>query len=144
MAWMIAVANQHLGSVTRLHQNRPHTLRRRVLAKVLGLVSAEKAGGLDLGGRAAGKLLVEVDDALHAKSVRGSTNGLHPWSANSSSQGYLSSPDSLSAKQSRPRGLRKDVEAAAALSTSGLLGGLIKAQLDRKDVPSEKRPRSHS
>ena len=57
-----------------------HTLGRRVLAKVLGLVSAEDAGGLDRGSGTTGELLVEVDDALHAKGVRGSTNGLRPVS----------------------------------------------------------------
>lgn len=55
---------------------QPHTLARRVLAKVLGLVPAEEAGGLDLRSRTPGELLVEVDDALHADGIRGSTNGL--------------------------------------------------------------------
>lgn len=36
---------------------------------MLGLVAAEKALGLDLGGGTTGKLLVETDDALHAQSV---------------------------------------------------------------------------
>lgn len=52
------------------------TLSGRVLAEVLGLVAASNAGGLDLRGGATGKLLVEVDDALHAESIRGSANGL--------------------------------------------------------------------
>ena len=47
---------------------------------MLGLVSAENAGGLDRGSGTTGELLVEVDDALHAKGVRGSTNGLRPVS----------------------------------------------------------------
>jgi hypothetical protein len=52
------------------------TPRSGVLAKVLCLVTAQQAGWLDLGGWASGKLLVEVDDALHADSIRRSTNGL--------------------------------------------------------------------
>lgn len=46
------------------------TLRSRILAKVLGLVSAENPGGLDLGGGAPRQFLVEVDNALHRKRVR--------------------------------------------------------------------------
>lgn len=53
-----------------------HTLRRRVLAEVLMLVLPEDARGLDLRGGASGQLLVELDDALHAQGVGGSTNGL--------------------------------------------------------------------
>ena len=52
------------------------TLSGRVLAEVLGLVSAEKTGGLDLGGRSTGQLLVEVDDTLHAQSIRVGANCL--------------------------------------------------------------------
>lgn len=52
------------------------TLGSRVLAKVLGLVSSEKTGGLDLGGGSSGEFLVEADDTLHAKSIRSSTDGL--------------------------------------------------------------------
>jgi hypothetical protein len=58
------------------HNGVNDRLRRRVLAKVLGLVLAENAGSLDSGSGAAGELLVEVDNALHADSVRGRTNGL--------------------------------------------------------------------
>ena len=80
MAWMMArEQNQRLVlGADQMEARWPHTLRRRVLAKVLGLVFAEKAGGLDLGSRATGELFVEVDDTLHAHSVRGSTNGLRP------------------------------------------------------------------
>lgn len=78
MAWMMARAKSAPGSRLGSDARWPHTLRRRVLAKVLGLVFAENAGGLDLGSSATGKLLVEVDDTLHADSVRGSTNGLRP------------------------------------------------------------------
>ena len=77
MAWMMAGAKSAPGSRLGSDGRWPHTLRRRVLAKVLSLVFAENAGGLDLGSRATGELLVEVDDTLHADSVRGSTNGLH-------------------------------------------------------------------
>ena len=52
------------------------TLDRGVLAKVLLLVLAEDAGGLDLGGGTSGELLVEADDTLHADSIRSSANGL--------------------------------------------------------------------
>ena len=52
------------------------TLSRRVLAKVLSLVSAEETGGLDLGSRSSGKFLVEADNALHADSIRSSADSL--------------------------------------------------------------------
>lgn len=52
------------------------TLRRGVLAKVLLLVLAEDALGLDLGGGTSGEFLVEADDTLHADSIRGGANGL--------------------------------------------------------------------
>lgn len=55
-----------------------HTLGGRVLAKVLGLVSAKETSGLNLGSRASGELLVEVDDTLHADSIRGGTESLYP------------------------------------------------------------------
>lgn len=48
----------------------------RVLAEVLGLVSAEETLSLDLGGGTSGKLLVEADDTLHADSIRSGANGL--------------------------------------------------------------------
>lgn len=47
-----------------------------VLAKVLGLVSSEETGGLDLRGGATGKFGVEVDDTLHADGIGVGTNGL--------------------------------------------------------------------
>ena len=61
------------------------TLHRRVLAKVLGLVSAEETLGLDLGGSTSGELLVEGNDALHANSIRSGANRLyhHSSAANS-------------------------------------------------------------
>ena len=43
---------------------------------MLGLVAAEEAAGLDLGGGAAGELLVEADDALHADGIGGGADGL--------------------------------------------------------------------
>lgn len=52
------------------------TLATGVLAKVLGLVSAEETLGLDLGSGTSGKLLVEADDTLHADSIRSGANGL--------------------------------------------------------------------
>lgn len=81
MAWMMARESQHLRPATPTRiPCWPRTLPCRVLAKVLGLVSTEEAGGLDRGSGTTGELLVEVDDALHAEGVRGSTNGLHPVS----------------------------------------------------------------
>lgn len=53
-----------------------HTLSRRVLPEVLGLVAAEEAGRLDLGGGAAGQLLVEVNYPLHPDSIRVGSKGL--------------------------------------------------------------------
>lgn len=53
-----------------------HTLRRGVLSKVLGLVSAENASGLDLRGRSPREFLVEGDDTLHLDGVGGGANGL--------------------------------------------------------------------
>lgn len=53
------------------------TLGRWVLAEVLGLVAAQNTGGLDLGGGASGKLLVEVDDALHRNAVGVGAKGLY-------------------------------------------------------------------
>lgn len=55
---------------------RSRTLGGWVLAKVLGLVSAQNAGGLDVGGGATGKLLVEVDDALHGDAIGVGANRL--------------------------------------------------------------------
>lgn len=53
------------------------TLGRGVLAgEVLSSVTTENAGGLGLGSRATGELLVEVDDALHADGVGVRTKGL--------------------------------------------------------------------
>lgn len=43
---------------------------------MLGLVATEKTLGLNLGGGATGELLVETDDALHAQSIGGGTDGL--------------------------------------------------------------------
>lgn len=43
---------------------------------MLGLVLGEEALGLDLRGRSTGKLLVEVDDTLHADSIGSRTDGL--------------------------------------------------------------------
>jgi hypothetical protein len=51
-------------------------LASRVLAEVLGLVSAEETLSLDLGGGTSGELLVEADDTLHADSIRSGANGL--------------------------------------------------------------------
>jgi hypothetical protein len=48
----------------------------RVLAEVLGLVSAEETLSLDLGGGTSRKLLVETDDTLHADGIRSGANGL--------------------------------------------------------------------
>lgn len=78
MAWTMAgstpLATTHTPTPTDRAQ---HTSRRGVLAgKVPGLVAAEKTGGLDLGGRAPGELLVKVDDALHAEGIGGGTNSL--------------------------------------------------------------------
>lgn len=78
MAWMMAgstpLATIHNPTPTNRAQ---HTSRRGVLSgKVPGLVAAEKTGGLDLGGRAPGELLVKVDDALHAEGIGGGTNSL--------------------------------------------------------------------
>ena len=61
-----------------------HTLDGGVLAKVLGLVPAERAAGLDLRSGSTGKLLVEADNTLHAQSVGGRANCLFrelvsPW-----------------------------------------------------------------
>lgn len=47
-----------------------------VLAKVLGLVTAQNASGLNLGSRAPGKLLVEVDNALHGDAIGVGANSL--------------------------------------------------------------------
>lgn len=52
------------------------TLGRWVLSKVLGLVTTENSSSLDLGGRSLGKLLVEVDDALHRDGVGVGTDRL--------------------------------------------------------------------
>ena len=57
------------------------TLAGRVLAEVLSLVATEEAAGLDLGGGASGELLVEADDALHAKGIGGGADGLRLSSA---------------------------------------------------------------
>lgn len=55
---------------------------------MLGLISAEEAGGLDIGSRSPGEFLVEVDNSLHLDRVGGSTNGLrlvsvipHDWAS---------------------------------------------------------------
>ena len=47
-----------------------------VLAEVLGLVAAEEALGLDLGGGTSGELLVKADDTLHAQGIRSGANRL--------------------------------------------------------------------
>lgn len=57
-------------------KRRAHTLSRRVLPEVLGLVAAEEAGRLNLWGGAAGQLLVEVDHPLHSDSIRVGAKGL--------------------------------------------------------------------
>ena len=47
-----------------------------LLAKVLLLVAAEEALGLDGRGRAPGELLVKVDDTLHAQGIGSRSNSL--------------------------------------------------------------------
>lgn len=72
MAWMIAAAIKiSTDSFSILSRSAwlAHTLRRRVLAEVFGLVTAENASGLDLGGRTSGELLVKVDHAPHRDGV---------------------------------------------------------------------------
>lgn len=54
-----------------------HTCSGSVLPEVLGLVSSNKALGLDLWGRASRKLLVEAHNALHASSICGGTEPLY-------------------------------------------------------------------
>lgn len=61
-----------------------HTLDGGVLAKVLGLVPAERAASLNLRSGSTRELLVEADDTLHAQSVGGRANRLFqelvsPW-----------------------------------------------------------------
>lgn len=48
----------------------------RVFAEVLGLVSAEKTGGLNLGRRSSRKFLVEADDTLHTNGIGSSADGI--------------------------------------------------------------------
>lgn len=43
---------------------------------MLGLVSAEKTGGLNLGRRSSRKFLVEADDTLHTNGIGSSADGL--------------------------------------------------------------------
>jgi hypothetical protein len=52
------------------------TLDGRVFSEVLCLVTAEETLGLDLGGSATGKFLVEADNSLHAKSIGSTANRL--------------------------------------------------------------------
>lgn len=47
-----------------------------VLAKVLGLVTTQNTSGLNLRSRAPGKLLVEVDNALHGDAIGVGANSL--------------------------------------------------------------------
>jgi len=56
------------------------TLGRWVLAKVLGLVTAEEPSGLNLRGGPPGQLLVEVDNALHGDGVRVGSDRLRGYS----------------------------------------------------------------
>lgn len=44
---------------------------------MLGLVAAEKTGGLNLGGGASGKLFVEADNTLHTEGIGGSAKCLY-------------------------------------------------------------------
>ncbi len=44
---------------------------------MLGLVSAEKAGALDLGRGSSREFLVEADNALHTESIGGSADCLY-------------------------------------------------------------------
>lgn len=125
MAWMMARESQHLRPLTPTSVLCwSHTLPRRVFAKVLGLVSTEKAGGLDCGSGTTGELLVEVDDALHAECVGGSTNGLHPVSQqffpSSVSQSSPDKRNSLSSSSVLPA-LRKLLQ-RIDLDNSGQLG----------------------
>ena len=86
MAWMMATSPGNVSKSRSRYSAKStgengewfdrHTLSSRVLAEVLGLVSAEKTGGLDLRGGATGELLVEVDDTLHADSIGGGANRL--------------------------------------------------------------------
>lgn len=72
-----------LTAVSSLSSRRARTLGGGVLAEVGLLVTAEEALGLGLGSRAAGELLVEADDLLHADGIGGGTNGLGSTSAQS-------------------------------------------------------------
>lgn len=53
------------------------TLDGWLVTEVLGLVLGEETLGLDSGSGATGKLLVEGDDALHAKGIRSGAQGLN-------------------------------------------------------------------
>lgn len=74
---------------------RSRTLGAGVLAEVLGLVTAEDALSLDLGGRATGQFLVEVHNALHADSIGSSANGLFDSLASSISRTSVTSFGSI-------------------------------------------------
>lgn len=76
MAWMMAATKSANDSQISTPVREHRTLDGRVLAEVLGLVSAEEALGLDLGGRTTGKFLVEADDTLHAQGIGSSANCL--------------------------------------------------------------------
>lgn len=57
-------------------KNHVLTGTRGVLAEVAGLVTADEASGLNLGGGTTGKTSVEVHHALHASGILSGTDGL--------------------------------------------------------------------
>lgn len=84
MAWMIAKERscQHSHTITdstgkvKSPASFVRTHSCRVLAKVLGLVTAQNTSSLNLRSRAPGKLLVEVDNALHGDAIGVGANSL--------------------------------------------------------------------
>ena len=77
MAWTMASGTLLVTDTSTPMKAVQRTSRRPILAvEVPGLVASEKTGGLHLRSGAPGELLVEVDNALHAKGIRGGANSL--------------------------------------------------------------------
>ena len=109
------------------------TLARRVLPEVLGLVPAEDASRLGLGGGAARELLVEVDYPLHPDGIGVGAKGLRDMVSSGSSISRPVFAFRLSA-ETGPCWSARAVVGASKLASDTPVGELGKPYLRRSNL----------